>query len=186
MIRLQHKLVVSAATGVNQIDLDACRARKIAVANVAGYSTESVAQHTFSLILELATRTTTYASTVRQDWPASPVFTRLDHPTFELAGTRLSADMINVAVSTSSAAKGETLLDTAATLNAMHPDLIVVRHPASGAVPWIAVMPPCGEGMSFHALPSQWTMKSFLPRRPQAKTLLSSMPNTPMSAPGTG
>ncbi|MGB6219423.1 D-2-hydroxyacid dehydrogenase [Haloferula sp.] len=83
------KLVVSAATGVNQIDLDACRSRHIAVANVAGYSTESVAQHTFSLILELATRTTTYASKVQQDWPISPIFTRLDHPTFELSGKTL-------------------------------------------------------------------------------------------------
>ncbi|MFC7337211.1 D-2-hydroxyacid dehydrogenase [Haloferula chungangensis] len=83
------RLVVSAATGVNQIDLDACRDRKIGVANVAGYSTESVAQHTFSLILELATRTITYSSKVRQDWPASPIFTRLDHPTFELAGKTL-------------------------------------------------------------------------------------------------
>lgn len=80
------KLVVSAATGVNQIDLDACRSRQIGVANVAGYSTESVAQHTFSLILELATRTTTYASKIQQDWPASPIFTRLDHPIFELSG----------------------------------------------------------------------------------------------------
>jgi glycerate dehydrogenase len=80
------KLVVSAATGVNQIDLEACKARKIAVANVAGYSTESVAQHTFSLILELATKTTTYASSVGRDWPTSPIFTRLDHPLFELAG----------------------------------------------------------------------------------------------------
>jgi len=80
------KLVVSAATGVNQIDLDACRERQIAVANVAGYSTESVAQHTISLILELATRTSAYASKVSQDWPASPIFTRLDHPLIELSG----------------------------------------------------------------------------------------------------
>ena len=83
------KLVVSAATGVNQIDLDACRERNIAVANVAGYSTESVAQHTFSLILELATHTSAYAATVHKDWPASPIFTRLDHPCFELAGKTL-------------------------------------------------------------------------------------------------
>ncbi|MEP4076906.1 D-2-hydroxyacid dehydrogenase [Haloferula sp.] len=85
----QLKLVVSAATGVNQIDLEACRSRNIAVANVAGYSTESVAQHTFSLILELATRTTTYASRIRHDWPISPIFTRLDHPLFELNGKTL-------------------------------------------------------------------------------------------------
>ena len=52
---------------------------------------------------------------------------------FELAGKRLGADVINMSVSTSSVNKGETLLDTAATLNAMRTDLLVVRHPQSGA-----------------------------------------------------
>jgi len=52
---------------------------------------------------------------------------------FELAGKRLGADVINMSVSTSSVNKGETLLDTAATLNAMQCDLLVVRHGQSGA-----------------------------------------------------
>ncbi len=52
---------------------------------------------------------------------------------FELAGKRLGADIVNMSVSTSSVNKGETLLDTAATLNAMKTDLLVVRHPQSGA-----------------------------------------------------
>jgi aspartate carbamoyltransferase catalytic subunit len=52
---------------------------------------------------------------------------------FELAGKRLGADVINMAVATSSVNKGETLLDTAATLNAMHCDLLIVRHQQSGA-----------------------------------------------------
>ncbi len=52
---------------------------------------------------------------------------------FELAGKRLGADVINMGVATSSVNKGETLLDTAATLNAMHCDLLVVRHDQSGA-----------------------------------------------------
>jgi aspartate carbamoyltransferase catalytic subunit len=52
---------------------------------------------------------------------------------FELAGKRLGADVINMSVSTSSVNKGETLLDTAGTLNAMHCDLLVVRHGQSGA-----------------------------------------------------
>ena len=52
---------------------------------------------------------------------------------FELAGKRLGADVINMSVSTSSVNKGETLLDTAATLNAMHCDLLVARHAESGA-----------------------------------------------------
>ena len=52
---------------------------------------------------------------------------------FELAGKRLGADVINMSVSNSSVNKGETLLDTAATLNAMRTDLLVVRHGQSGA-----------------------------------------------------
>ena len=52
---------------------------------------------------------------------------------FELAGKRLGADVINMTVGTSSVNKGETLLDTAATLNAMRTDLLVVRHAQSGA-----------------------------------------------------
>ena len=52
---------------------------------------------------------------------------------FELAGKRLGADIVNMSVSTSSVNKGETLLDTAATLNAMHTDLLVIRHGQSGA-----------------------------------------------------
>lgn len=83
------RLVVAAATGVNHIDLDACRERGVAVANVAGYSTESVAQHVFALLLELVTRAGTINATVRHDWPASPIFTRLDHPLYELHGRTL-------------------------------------------------------------------------------------------------
>src|SRR3978361_157772 len=52
---------------------------------------------------------------------------------FELAGKRLGADVMNMSVSSSSIRKGETLMDTAVTLNAMHPDILVVRHHASGA-----------------------------------------------------
>src|SRR4051812_48609486 len=57
---------------------------------------------------------------------------------FELAGKRLGADVINMSVATSSVKKGETLIDTAVTLNAMHPDILVVRHHASGAVALLA------------------------------------------------
>ncbi|MGD9847154.1 MAG: aspartate carbamoyltransferase catalytic subunit [Variibacter sp.] len=57
---------------------------------------------------------------------------------FELAGKRLGADVMNMSVGVSSIKKGETLLDTAITLNAMHPDLLVVRHHASGAVALLA------------------------------------------------
>ena len=53
---------------------------------------------------------------------------------FELAGKRLGADVMNMQLQGSSIKKGETLVDTALTLNAMRPDLLVVRHPHSGAV----------------------------------------------------
>src|SRR3712207_790201 len=52
---------------------------------------------------------------------------------FEIAGKRLSADVINISSSSSSVTKGETLLDTARNLEAMGPDLIVIRHPSAGA-----------------------------------------------------
>src|SRR4051812_8666619 len=52
---------------------------------------------------------------------------------FEIAGKRLSADVINVSSSGSSMGKGETFLDTAMNLNAMKPDIIVVRHSSAGA-----------------------------------------------------
>lgn len=83
------RLVVAAATGLNHIDQAACESRGVKVMNVAGYSTESVAQHVFAMLLELATRVAAYNSEVRVKWPTSPIFTRLDYPLFELAGKTL-------------------------------------------------------------------------------------------------
>src|SRR5262249_25714824 len=57
---------------------------------------------------------------------------------FEIAGKRLGADVMNMSVSSSSMRKGETLIDTAVTLNAMHPDILLFRHHASGAVELLA------------------------------------------------
>ena len=57
---------------------------------------------------------------------------------FELAAKRLGADVLNMSVSTSAIKKGETLIDTAVTLNAMHPDVLVIRHPESGAAALLA------------------------------------------------
>ena len=62
---------------------------------------------------------------------------------FELAGKRLGADVMNMAMQASSIKKGETLIDTALTLNAMHPDILVVRHPHSGAVDLLAQKVNC-------------------------------------------
>lgn len=82
------KLVCVAATGVNNVDLEAARERGVAVANVAGYSTESVVAHTFALYFALAHRTGYYDDYGKSRWPESPVFTHLG-PTFhELAGKR--------------------------------------------------------------------------------------------------
>ena len=74
---------------------------------------------------------------------------------FELAGKRLGGDVINMSAEWSSIRKGETLIDTAMTLNAMHPDVLVVRHPESGAVQLLSEKVDCavinaGDGMHEH------------------------------------
>lgn len=77
---------------------------------------------------------------------------------FELAGKRLGADVINMSVSTSSTKKGETLIDTAMTLNAMHPDFIAVRHQESGAPHLLARKVNCSvinAGDGCHEHPTQ-------------------------------
>ena len=87
---------------------------------------------------------------------------------FELAGKRLGADVMNMSVSTSSVKKGETLIDTAATLNAMRPDIIVVRHAEAGAVHLLAKKVDCavvnaGDGMHEH--PTQALLDALTIRR---------------------
>ena len=77
---------------------------------------------------------------------------------FELAGRRLGAHVINMDMATSSAAKGETLLDTATTLNAMNPDLLVIRHSASGAPALLSQKVSCAvinAGDGTHEHPTQ-------------------------------
>jgi aspartate carbamoyltransferase catalytic subunit len=87
---------------------------------------------------------------------------------FELAGKRLGADVINMPVSTSSVSKGETLLDTAATLNAMNCDILVVRHKSSGAPALLAqkvdaAVINAGDGMHEH--PTQALLDALTIRR---------------------
>ena len=77
---------------------------------------------------------------------------------FEIAGKRLGADVMNMSVATSAMKKGETVLDTAATLNAMRPDIIVVRHHAAGAVALLAQKVDCSvvnAGDGAHEHPTQ-------------------------------
>jgi aspartate carbamoyltransferase catalytic subunit len=87
---------------------------------------------------------------------------------FELAGKRLGADVMNMSVSASSMRKGETLMDTAMTLNAMHPDLLVVRHHASGAVELLAQKVDCAvinAGDGAHEHPTQALLDALTIRR---------------------
>ncbi|HRD47853.1 MAG TPA: aspartate carbamoyltransferase catalytic subunit [Caulobacter sp.] len=87
---------------------------------------------------------------------------------FELAGKRLGADTMNMSVKTSSVAKGETLIDTAVTLNAMRPDLLVVRHASSGAAALLSQKVGCsvinaGDGQHEH--PTQALLDALSMRR---------------------
>jgi aspartate carbamoyltransferase catalytic subunit len=87
---------------------------------------------------------------------------------FELAGKRMSADTVNMSVKTSSVAKGETLLDTATTLNAMGPDLLVVRHASSGAVALLARKVSCAvinAGDGKHEHPTQALLDALTIKR---------------------
>ena len=87
---------------------------------------------------------------------------------FELAGKRLGADVINMSVATSSVKKGETLIDTAMTLNAMHPDFITVRHPESGAVHLLSRKVNCAVingGDGSHEHPTQALLDALTIRR---------------------
>ena len=91
---------------------------------------------------------------------------------FELAGKRLGADVMNMAMQTSSIKKGETLIDTALTLNAMNPDLIVVRHPQSGAVKLLAEKVNCSvinAGDGFHEHPTQALLDALTIRRTKGR-----------------
>ena len=77
---------------------------------------------------------------------------------FEIAAKRLSADTLNLTVAASSAVKGETLMDTAHNLQAMQPDVLVIRHPASGAPHYLARRLRCGvinAGDGLHEHPTQ-------------------------------
>jgi aspartate carbamoyltransferase catalytic subunit len=87
---------------------------------------------------------------------------------FELAGKRLGADTMNMSVNQSSLKKGETLIDTATTLNAMRPDIIVIRHQDSGAVALLADKVSCSvvnAGDGAHEHPTQALLDALTIRR---------------------
>jgi aspartate carbamoyltransferase catalytic subunit len=83
---------------------------------------------------------------------------------FELAGKRLSADVVNISASASSTKKGETLRDTVSTLDAMAPDVIVIRHSASGAAHFVAQRTAASvinAGDGLHEHPTQALLDAF-------------------------
>ncbi|MBT8002544.1 MAG: aspartate carbamoyltransferase catalytic subunit [Rhodospirillales bacterium] len=91
---------------------------------------------------------------------------------FELAGKRLGSDVINMSVATSSIKKGETLIDTAMTLNAMHTDVLVVRHNQSGAVKLLSEKVNCAvinAGDGSHEPPTQALLDALTIRRRRGK-----------------
>jgi aspartate carbamoyltransferase catalytic subunit len=91
---------------------------------------------------------------------------------FELAGKRLGADVMNMSVGSSSVKKGETLIDTAITLNAMRPDVIVVRHHQAGAVHLLARKVDCSvvnAGDGAHEHPTQALLDALTIRRSKGR-----------------
>ncbi|HWK32898.1 MAG TPA: aspartate carbamoyltransferase catalytic subunit, partial [Hyphomicrobium sp.] len=91
---------------------------------------------------------------------------------FEMAAKRLGADVMNMNVSTSSVQKGETLIDTAVTLNAMRPDMIVVRHHSAGAVELLAQKVDCSvinAGDGSHQHPTQALLDALTIRRAKGR-----------------
>jgi aspartate carbamoyltransferase catalytic subunit len=87
---------------------------------------------------------------------------------FELAGKRLGADVMNMSVGASSVSKGETLIDTARTLNAMRPDILVVRHYSAGAVALLSQKVDCSvinAGDGEHEHPTQALLDALTIRR---------------------
>lgn len=91
---------------------------------------------------------------------------------FELAGKRLGADVMNMSVKSSAISKGETLIDTAMTLNAMRPDILVVRHHAAGAVELLSQKVDCSvvnAGDGSHQHPTQALLDALTIRRNKGK-----------------
>ena len=87
---------------------------------------------------------------------------------FELAGKRLGADVMNMSVGNSSVKKGETLIDTAMTLNAMHPDILIIRHSSAGAAALLAQKVACSvvnAGDGAHEHPTQALLDALTIRR---------------------
>ncbi len=118
-------LVAVVATGVNNVDLDACRDVGTTVVNVRGYGTDSVAQHAICLLLALATRLPDYHRDVQAgEWSRSAHFCLLDHPIVELAGKTLGVVGL-----------GTLGKRTAELARALGMEVLVARRPGGPAEP---------------------------------------------------
>ena len=135
-------------------------------------------------IRALLDRADSYAERIRAGRPLAPALDGLTQinmffenstrtqASFELAGKRLGATVMNMAMQASSIRKGETLIDTALTLNAMRPDLLVVRHPHSGAVNLLAEKVTCAvlnAGDGRHEHPTQALLDALTIRRKKGR-----------------
>lgn len=142
---------------------------------------EQLHPHQITEILDLADQ---YAQSNRRKAPINDVLggcTQINmffenstrtQASFEIAGKRLGADVMNMSMKASSINKGETLIDTAVTLNAMHPDLLVVRHPHSGAVDLLAQKVDCAvinAGDGRHEHPTQALLDALTIRRSKGR-----------------
>ena len=137
-----------------------------------------------SEIVALLDRAERYAEAARRHEAPEPVLQGLTQvnmffenstrtqASFEIAGRRLGADVVSMAMQASSVAKGETLVDTALTLNAMRPDILVVRHPQSGAVDLLAQKVDCAvlnAGDGRHEHPTQALLDALTIRRKKGR-----------------
>jgi aspartate carbamoyltransferase catalytic subunit len=97
-------------------------------------------------------------------------------PSFEVADKRLGGDVINMSVPAGSMVKGETLINTAMTVNAMHPYVLVVRHPESGTVHLLSEKVDCAvvnAGDGSHEHPTQALLDALTISGPRAGSAVS-------------
>ena len=119
------RLICVAATGVNNVDVAAAARAGVTVCNATGYATAAVAQHTWALILALATHLVEYRDDVRAGaWQRAPHFCRLDHPITELAGGTLGI-----------VGHGTLGRAVAAGATAFGMDVLVAARPGTGPAP---------------------------------------------------
>lgn len=144
-------------------------------------SIADLAQHEIVELLDRAERMIPVSRQERKSLPTLSGKTQINlffepstrtQSSFEIAGKRLGALVVNMSVKTSSVTKGETLIDTAATLNAMRPDVIVVRHSAAGAVELLSQKVGCSvvnAGDGAHEHPTQALLDALTIRQQKGR-----------------